>query len=696
MEDKNIQNKILEELKKLTGEVSELRYDLKKHETRLSRLEGGLQPEKTGPLVKPPASFEGITVPPPPPPLYGEGPPSPFQPRGMFEDLTGAKLPQVVDWEQMLGGNWLMKVGIAAVVIGVGFFLKYAFEHWIDPTGQVIVGLLIGMALIGAGEYWKEKYGKYAQTLTGGGIAVLYLTFYGAHAFLKPPVIPSAYVTFFFMGLVTFVTGVLAIRYNAILITIFGMLGGYLSPLLLYKNLGENELILIGYIVLLNFGVMGISLFKNWRPLALASFIATHWLFLVWHGTAYKPEKLAFAEYALSLFFLQFVFVTIIYHLVNRKVAENPDITLMSANAAVYFGWSWLLLKEKYEIWLGSFAIILALFYFLLAYLAYLRNRDDPRLTLTLSGVSLVFLTIAVPIQLKQYWITMAWAAEGVVLTWLGFYLKSYHLRAFSLLVFLLVVGRLFGFDMAWDVKIEEFQPVFNKTFFVFAVSIASLYLAAWIWWIGKEDTRADEKYVMPTLLLVANFLTLWSLSYDLIRFFDKKIAVAKAKVEETVLGRTGPEEAYFQNLRFLQNLFVTLLWAIYALALMLVGVFKKYQIIQAAGLLLLAIVMVKFVGIDMFGQPNLTFAQNFSLSFIWLIYSIVLIGIGIILKYKPMRLAAIAFLWIIVLKVFVFDTWNLQQLYRIGSYISLGVILLVIGYLYTRFQERIKEFLLE
>ena len=692
------QNSVTEEIKKLAQTVEALRRDLQMHESRLKKLEDSVLRQETPAARR--MEAPSIT------PLPSQPPePAVYVPQGAKEKfstfvggITSMKPGEGMNLEAMMGGNWLVKIGIAAIIIGTGFFLKYAFDHWIGPTGQVVIGVALGLVLLGLGEYWKEKYASYAQALTGGGIAILYLSFYGAFSFYKPPVIGSAYVTFSFMALVTAVAGVLAIWYRSPIIAFLGVAGGYVTPLLLYRNLGENEMALLGYIVLLNFGVVFISAFRDWRPFALISFLGAHALFLFWYSDAYTSEKLFLAMSALTVFFLQFVFVTVLYHLINRKVSENPDVALMGLNAAVYFGWSYKLLKPDFEPWLGFFAVGLALFYFLFAYLAHLRNREDPRLTLTLAGVSLVFLTIAVPIQLRQFWITVAWVVEALVLSWLGFYLKSYHLRVFSLAIFILVVMRLFGFDMIQRDTLKDYIPIFNKTFFVFVVSIAAFYLSSYLWWLGKDDlSDAKERYVMPVLLLTANFLTLWIFSHEISRYFESKIYDAQKEAGSiTIYGRKQYDYTKINTLGFLKNLCITLLWALYAFGLMLAGTAKKYEVIQKAGMALLVLVMAKFVFVDTFGQTRLTIAENFSLSFIWLVYSIVLVVTGIAVKYRPMRVLALAFLWIIVLKVFLFDTWRLAELYRIASYISLGAILLVTGYLYLRFQERIKELLLE
>ena len=614
------QNEIKDALHKLTEEVKALRSEITYQETRLKNLEA----KPSGGFSMDPSKFESQAGEPPEPLAPGSIPTGDTslpplvdnleEDKGPLGNIPGIKISDGMDLESMMGGNILVKVGVLAIVVGMGFFIKYAFDSGIiGETGQIAIGLFSGMVLIGAGEFWKTTYAKYAQTITGGGIAILYLSIYGAYSFYDPPVIDSVFVTFMLMALVTAFAGILSVRYNARLIAIIGLLAGYATPLMLYKDLGSEATLLISYIVLLNFGVMGISLFKNWRPFSLVSLLGSHLLFFAWYSSAYEPEKLSFALFALTVFFLQFVTISVMYHLVNKKTTNDPDTLLLGANAAIYFGWVYTLLKTDYEQWLGFYAIALSMFYFVAGYVAYMRNREDARLTLTLTGVSVVFLTLAVPLQLSQHWITIAWLVEGVVLSWLGFYLKSHYIRAFSLMVFMLALVRLFGFDMYWDVKAADFVPIFNKTFFVYLIGIVSFYLTTYIWWTGRDKTRPEEAPIPAVLFLVANFLTLWIVSNEILRYFDASIAKARVTAEATIYGKETLDYSNIRNLKFLQNLFVSLFWGAYALGLLLVGATKRSKLVQGAGLALVGIVMLKFALVDTLGQTRLTFIQNFS-----------------------------------------------------------------------------------
>ena len=89
----------------------------------------------------------------------------------------------MLELEQAIPGNWLARIGVAAVIIAVGFFLKLAFDNeWISDAQQVVLGVTGGLVLLGASEYWLDRYRVWAQALAGGGIAILYLSAFAAFA----------------------------------------------------------------------------------------------------------------------------------------------------------------------------------------------------------------------------------------------------------------------------------------------------------------------------------------------------------------------------------------------------------------------------------------------------------------------------------------------------------------------------------
>lgn len=85
--------------------------------------------------------------------------------------------------------------------------------------------------------------------------------------------------------------------------------------------------------------------------------------------------------------------------------------------------------------------------------------------------------------------------------------------------------------------------------------------------------------------------------------------------------------------------------------------------------------------------QPeSLTIAESYAYSGVWLVFALGLFVAGIRLGQKVVRMAGLAVMALVVLKVFAWDMSNLEGLYRIASFIGLGLCLVGIGWLYQRF----------
>src|SRR5437867_11386458 len=63
------------------------------------------------------------------------------KPAAKTESDTQAEL------ESKIGAHWLNRIGIIAMLIGVSYFLKYAFDdQWIGPAGRGVLGRSVGKA----------------------------------------------------------------------------------------------------------------------------------------------------------------------------------------------------------------------------------------------------------------------------------------------------------------------------------------------------------------------------------------------------------------------------------------------------------------------------------------------------------------------------------------------------------------------
>src|ERR1700745_3370422 len=127
-----------------------------------------------------------------------------------------------IDLESRIGSHWLNRIGIAAVLIGVAYFLKFAFDNnWIGPAGRVTIGLLAGIAVV----IWSERfrshgYKAFSYSLKAVGIGAMYLSLWAA--FHVYNLIPSG-LAFVAMLAVTACTATLAIVEDAEILAAFAL-----------------------------------------------------------------------------------------------------------------------------------------------------------------------------------------------------------------------------------------------------------------------------------------------------------------------------------------------------------------------------------------------------------------------------------------------------------------------------------------
>jgi uncharacterized membrane protein len=190
------------------------------------------------------------------------------------------------DLEGQIGKLWLNRIGVAAILIGVAYFLKYAFDsQWVGPGGRIALGLMSGIAVIVLSEIVRRQgQAAFSYSLKAVGIGVLYLSLWGAFQIYH---LIYAEVAFGAMLLVTLFTVILAFTQDAEILAAFAIIGGFSTPVLL--STGTNaEVFLFSYVGLLDLGMLALVFFKPWRRLLWGSFVGTLILYLGWYFTYYR------------------------------------------------------------------------------------------------------------------------------------------------------------------------------------------------------------------------------------------------------------------------------------------------------------------------------------------------------------------------------------------------------------------------
>ena len=530
--------------------------------------------------------------------------------------------------EMFIGAKVFLWIGVIAVVVAGGFFFALAVQQgWINETMRVIIGVLVGIGMIVLGELARSrKHPYWGQTIAGGGIAILYLSIFAAFQLYDLINVLGAYA---FMFVITTSAILLSVRYNGQGIAILGLIGGFLTPVMLSTG-EDNQIGLFSYILMLDLGILVIAYFKRWLVLDLLALLGTIFVFLGWLAAFYEDEKLGLTILFLSIFYVVFTLLSFFHNIAARKKADAWGLIILTLTAIWYYATAVPLLWDHYEDWIGLFTVLLAGVSLTPAILVIRRLPQDKFLTNVYLSLAVVFLVLAVPMQVDAQYVTIAWAIEGLILTWVGFRLDRPWLRRSAYLIAVLILGRLLIFD-SLRLLYEGPKPemaLLNDRSLAFFVSLLALYAWAWLYNPQKRKPADEMTGIRTTLfILVPLLFVLWG-TIEIHQHFD---------IKSDALDYTADD--YYQLKENLYLSFMLTLSAFYALV------------------------------------------------------SISLLALGIALKKTTARWLALSLFGLTILKVFIFDLSSLETIWRVLSFVVLGVILIISGLLYALFRKRIEQF---
>jgi uncharacterized membrane protein len=550
--------------------------------------------------------------------------------------------------EQWIGQRVLLAVGVTALILAAGYLLRLSFDRgWISPLMRCIGGVFSGIIVGAIGWRLHPRYRTYGAALIGCGAAIIYLSVWAA-ARLYGVLPPTTGIVG--LALVSVALAMIAYSIDVEALGTTAALGAFFAPLLLGRDYADADLLLL-YLASMAAGLGLVAARRRWR---LTMFIVG----LSFFGVAYAGAADRGTPWGVLLYGVLGGSMGIHVGLrerwwETRFLSFTGGWTFVAA-ASRHFDHPWAIL-------IAGMILALPVWWYALRTSSFLAIKSDDR-----PGMGGWSLGEAIYFLLTPF--LLGWAVHRLDSGWF-----DAHKGMVALLVAIpyLIAGY------------QRPRPAFAL------VGAGALGISIWNHWSGIERVWG-----------LLGLTLLWAvLDHRLNREDGRWYALATLwfalnhLFTDALTRRTAAEPAFVGS-------WALALWGAVAVAASLAAGVWRVISTAGAGPVVRAMLWVIAGSMTLFGVTGeiqryfqlqslsahtATLAAGLAVSAWWLAFAAALVGIGFRRGLKPVRLAGLGVAGLAVIKVLVFDLSSLDALYRVGSVFILGLVFLMLAYLYHR-----------
>ena len=704
---------------------------------------------------------EPMALPPLPEPVYAE-PELSYLQRFMAENP---------DLEKFIGENLINKIGIAILVAGIGYFVKYAIDqNWINEIGRVFIGILAGGLLLGLAHRLRNAFTAFSSVLVAGGLSVLYFTI--AIAFTEYQIF-SQTVAFLIMVVITGFAVLLSLLYDRVELAVMSLIGGFCTPFMVSTG-QSNYVVLFGYLLVLDSGMLVLAYVKKWNVVHRVAYGCTVLVFGFWlTDVLYSPAPPYLGALLFATgFYGVFMAANLAYNLKNQLHFSAKEIMLLLSNTAFYYATGMVILgnidKGMYQ---GLFTAGMAVVNFGMAALLYRRQAADRKLVYLLIGLVITFVSLTIPVQLSGNFITMFWALEAVLLLWLAQRSRLRLLATGAVVVMaLMLISLLMDWSTLYTLDLnapDTILPVIiNKAFITSMLALVSLVITYRLlrtqddpfhFWRLHMPVPVYQQFIGYLIVIIGYVAGYNEVDYQsMVAFDDSSITIVQGAYQLLfalgllfVVRRLGQHRGVVQATLF--SVLILIGYVILfdpALHELLLAYFSgkdvsltafpvHYLSVAAVAGLLVLLFRIKPTLSPFFSQvwpwflgfmvvyvasselyAHLVYAQltapnqpisptqyglyagrynalttqitKVGLPILWGVCGFVFMYVGLIKRNRQYRILSLSLFALTLLKLFFYDLQGISEGGRIAAFISLGVLLLIISFMYQRIKRLI------
>ena len=362
------------------------------------------------------------------------------------------RMKSVFALEERLGTNWLNKLGITILVLGVALFGVYELGQ-LGPFGKVGLSYLVSIALLAGGIFLerRERYRVLGHTLIGGGWALLFFTTYALNHVQAMRVMSSENADLILMLAVALAMVAHTLSYRSQLVTGLAFLLAYSTV-----SLSHDDVYSLASGVILAIGLVSIVIKMGWFELEVFGILSSYLNHLYWLYRLLGAEGAhghAFPEYHASTALLLFYWLIFRLSYVIRKV-KSPASEHVSTAAAV-LNTLLLLGVMKFQSVQPELAFVALLLIgaveFGFGQLPITKRRREAFIVLTVLGAALMI--AAVPFRYSGNNVAILWLIGGEALLIAGVTVKEVVFRR---------LGLLAGFMVGLHLVVIDFRQVLS------------------------------------------------------------------------------------------------------------------------------------------------------------------------------------------------------------------------------------------